>query len=118
VLICYDTEQDARVDQVAARKVNARSMVVTPLIDRGQAMGVLKIMADRPHAFSDDDIQTLQMMAGLMSAAIDHQMSFDEVQHLLKARTLALESKQQEITLRQQVEEELAANAERTRRIL
>lgn len=118
VLICHDTEQDARVDRVVARKVNARSMVVTPLIDRGQAIGVLKIMADRPQAFSDDDIQTLQMMAGLMSAAIDHQMSFDQVQHLLKSRTLALESMQQEMTLRQQVEEELAANAERTRRIL
>ena len=39
VLISQDCVQDPRVDQAAALKVNARSMVVTPLIDRHPARG-------------------------------------------------------------------------------
>lgn len=118
VLVSEDTELDARVDRAACRQVGARSMVVTPLIELGEAIGVLKIFSNRARAFGDDDIKTVQMMAGLIAAAIDHQMSFDKTQELLQARTNALASLQAEMQRRQQVEAALAASAERTRNIL
>lgn len=81
-------------------------------------IGVLKIFSNRARAFGDDDIRTVQMMAGLIAAAIDHQMSFDKAQELLQARTEALASLQAEMQRRRQVEDALAASAERTRNIL
>ena len=118
VLHCNDTETDPRVNLDACRKVNARSMVVAPLFNAGSPIGVLKIMAAEPHAFNERDTQTLQLMAGLLGAAIGHQLDYETNRRLLEGRTEALDALKREIEHRSKVEEAIKDNEWRTRMII
>lgn len=111
VLMSADTEQDPRVDRAACRKIGVASMVVAPLLLAGKAVGVLKIMASHPNAFSATDVQTLQLMAGLLGSELGHQVDFENNQRLLAERTA-------EVAKRMASEAVLRANMERTQRII
>lgn len=78
ILRADDTELDSRVNKEACQKVGARSLVVAPLFYRGQAVGVLKIISNKAYAFSVTDIQTLQLMCGLVASGIAHQIFIRE----------------------------------------
>ncbi len=78
VMVSDDTTCDPRVNAEACRKVGAASMVVVPLVRLGATIGVLKVVAGQPHAFNAEDIQTLQMLAGVMGAALGQQMEIDK----------------------------------------
>lgn len=89
VLLCGDTRTDPRVDRAACVKVGAGSMVVAPLQLQGRTVGVLKIMAPEPHAFSETDVQTLQLMAGVLGSALAHRVDFEEKERLLEEAEVA-----------------------------
>lgn len=118
VLHCVDTERDTRVNLAACRKVNARSMVTAPLFHTGAPVGVLKLMGYEPNAFSERDVQTLQLMAGLIGAAIGHQTDYELNRRLLLERTDAVDALQKEIDQRIIIEETVRANELRTRMII
>ena len=118
VLNCNDTESDPRVDLEACRKINVRSMVVAPLIHAGNPIGVLKILSQTPDAFNERDIQTLQLMAGLVGAAIGHQADFEANRKLLQGRTEALDALKTEIEHRSRIEANIRDNEWRTRMII
>lgn len=92
VLRCDDSESDSRVDAAACRRLNVRSMVVAPLFHAGVAIGALKAMAVNSNAFSERDVQTLQLLAGLIGAAIAHQSAFDAKQTLLNELSNAVQN--------------------------
>ena len=94
-LRCDDADRDARVDLAASRQVGIRSVVVAPLRHARQVIGVLKALSIKPHAFSDRDVRTVQLMAGLIGAAIRHASEFEEKQTLLAERTTALAALQE-----------------------
>ncbi|QNM97966.1 diguanylate cyclase domain-containing protein [Chitinimonas koreensis] len=118
MLDCPDSSIDPRVDAAACRKVGAASMIVTPLIERGTVVGVLKILSSQPHAFSQSDRQTLQLMAGLIGAAIGHQQHFETSQRLLAERTEALTALAQEVERRRLSEQTLRTSEARIRLII
>lgn len=92
ILQSRDTEIDHRVNVEACRQVKARSLIVAPLFHQGNAVGVLKIVSKNPNAFKAKDAHTLQIMAGLIGAALAHQMAFETTEKLLKERTFAFNS--------------------------
>lgn len=118
VLNCIDSEADSRVDKEACRKVNARSMVVAPLFDSGEAVGVLKILSDLPNRFGERDLQTLQIMAGLLGAAIGHQHTFESNRLRLEEQSAAMIAMEKDALYRRQVEDAVRANELRTRQII
>lgn len=69
-LYCEDAHSDPRVDRDACDRVGLRSMVVAPLIHRGTAVGVLKILSPRPTAFDWRDRKVLTYMAEVIAASI------------------------------------------------
>lgn len=83
ILRSDDTETDARVNLAACRLVHARSMVVAPLFYNSEAVGVIKILSDKPHGFDEEDAQTLNLMAGLIGSALAQRMSYETNQRLL-----------------------------------
>jgi signal transduction histidine kinase len=89
-LRCDDTESDPRVNREACRKIGLRSMVVVPLYHRGGAVGVLKVLSTEPSAFSERDARALQLMAGLIGAAMSNAAEFESRQALLAERTSAV----------------------------
>jgi diguanylate cyclase (GGDEF)-like protein/PAS domain S-box-containing protein len=87
ILRCDDSETDARVDREACRQVGARSMVVVPLQHDRRVIGVLKVLAPQARVFDDSTVATLQLMVGLLSAAMDHALAFEAKQALLAEST-------------------------------
>lgn len=83
IMIANDTLTDPRCNVEACKRVGAASMVVVPLYQHGKTIGVLKVLSVRRSAFSDRDVQTLELMAGLIGGTLGHKL---EVQ-----RRIALE---------------------------
>ena len=79
ILQCDDAQIDARVDAAACQKVGVRSMVCTPLFERGLPVGVLKVMSAQACGFDQDDIQTLELLGAALGAALGKQVAFDEM---------------------------------------
>ncbi|HEY6878666.1 MAG TPA: GAF domain-containing protein, partial [Polyangiales bacterium] len=72
-----DTEQDPYVNQEAARRVGARSMICVPLRSDHEAVGVLKVYSPQVAFFRPEDIGTLELMAGLISTATANAVAQD-----------------------------------------
>jgi len=75
ILTCDDSEIDPRVDQVAAKRVGARSMLCVPLLHAGEAVGVLKVYSPEVGAFTSEDVGTLELMTGFISAATSNAVA-------------------------------------------
>ncbi len=67
---CDDTDHDPRVDTRDCRSSGCRSVVGVPLMHRGLAVGVLKVMSGRRSHFNDADVGILSEMAGFIADAL------------------------------------------------
>jgi len=61
---CQDTETDPRVNAEACRRLGVRSMLIAPLVDQSQAIGIIQVFSARPNAFGKREISALQVLAG------------------------------------------------------
>jgi TonB family protein len=61
--LCLDTETDPRVDAVASRRLGVRSMLVVPVLDGDELVGVLEVFATDPAEFVDSDQNLLEIFA-------------------------------------------------------
>lgn len=87
-----DCERDARVNARVNRVVGARSMVATPLVHRQAVIGVLKVWSPAVRQFGVGDVSTLELLAGVVAAALHTIAEFDAKQALVAERTRALEA--------------------------
>ena len=76
-LYSEDTASDPRVDREAAQRVGAGSMICVPLRHNDAVVGVLKVYAAEPRAFTDDDLDTLGLLAGIAAAHMAHAAQFE-----------------------------------------
>ncbi|MCC3409224.1 MAG: diguanylate cyclase [Microcoleus sp. PH2017_10_PVI_O_A] len=83
ILHCNDTELDPRIDMIRWRRIGVRSMVAVPLFYQDDRVGVLKVLSATPRAFTDSDIQTLQLMAGFLAGSLHLAEEFDAKNLLL-----------------------------------
>jgi diguanylate cyclase (GGDEF)-like protein/PAS domain S-box-containing protein len=74
---CDDTEQDDRVDLELSRRLEARSLILAPLRQGNEVVGVLGVCSDLPNAFDDGDVQMLQLMASAIVAALSKKAALD-----------------------------------------
>ncbi len=83
ILCCNDAERDPRADLHLCRRLGARSLIVVPLLYDGRPVGVMQVQSPELYAFSAMDVHTLQLMAGLIGAAMSHSAEFEAKQVLL-----------------------------------
>jgi PAS domain S-box-containing protein len=88
---CDDTETDPRVARDGTRAVGVRSLLIVPLCDENTAIGTLGAMSPAPHAFTDEDLRTLELLGGILAAALRHAFAYEEKVRLIADRTAALE---------------------------
>jgi TonB family protein len=60
---CSDTETEPRVNLEACRLLGIRSIVVLPLIDTDQLVGIFEIFSSQPDAFGQRDLDSLKILA-------------------------------------------------------
>lgn len=70
IMLCEDAEKNSRVDLVTCRQLGVRSILVAPLRHLYNSFGIFEVLSSRPHAFDDRDVATLQLLSGVMTAAI------------------------------------------------
>ncbi|GEM_PF-4693406 len=70
--VCHDTETDPRVDQASCRAAGIRSMIVVPLRREGRITAVVNVFSAEPHAFQPSDVQTVELIGGVISAVYGH----------------------------------------------
>jgi two-component system NtrC family sensor kinase len=90
-----DTETDVRVNVKSARQVGARSMICVPLWRESRPVGALNVISGRVNAFDDRDVRTLELMAGLLGAAMGNAAEAEARQELMAQRTAALAALQE-----------------------
>ena len=90
LLKCDDAERDPRVDLAECRRVGARSMIVVPLFYARKVVGVLQVLSPELYAFGPVDMHTLELMAGLIGAAMSHTAEFEARQVALNRLQSAL----------------------------
>ena len=92
ILRCDDAERDTRADLNECRRVGARSLIVVPLYYNRQAVGVLQVQSPELYAFGPVDVHTLELMAGLIGAAMSHTAEFEAKQAALLELQVAKET--------------------------
>lgn len=70
ILISNDIEDDHRVNQNACRKIGLKSMIVVPLVFRGDVVGVLKVSSAKADHFNQESVKTLGLVSNLIAAAM------------------------------------------------
>jgi TonB family protein len=60
---CDDAQADPRADAEASRRLGVRSVMILPLLRKGELAGVLEVFSSRPGAFGDRDELTLEALA-------------------------------------------------------
>lgn len=78
-MICDDSEDDDRVDREACRKVGVRSMVVVPMREGSEVIGVLKVLDNRIRAFSPRDVSNLQILVESLGAVIQRRRATEQL---------------------------------------
>jgi diguanylate cyclase (GGDEF)-like protein len=76
VLRSDDTDVDSRVDPEACNRVNARSMLCVPLVHGEETIGVLKVYSPTANRFGESDVETLELLSGLIAAHMSHASLF------------------------------------------
>ena len=61
---CRDTETDSRVNAEACRRLGVRSMLIAPLVDHNQTIGIIQVFSAWPNAFGKREMSALQVLAG------------------------------------------------------
>jgi PAS domain S-box-containing protein len=92
---CDDTHSDSRVPHQAYKDLGIRSILVVPLKDEHRTLVTLKVVSPEAHAFTDRDAKALQLLGGLMGAALGHAEAFEGRQSRLEERTRALQESEQ-----------------------
>jgi diguanylate cyclase (GGDEF)-like protein/PAS domain S-box-containing protein/putative nucleotidyltransferase with HDIG domain len=78
-VICNDTAADERVSPLAEVR-GIRSMVVVPLMRGEHAEGMLAVASEQTHAFTEEQLQTLELVVVVLGAAMSHAAEFEAAQ--------------------------------------
>ena len=92
LLRCDDTENDDRMNREFCRNTGIYSMLIVPLFHERKTVGVLKVTAPHPSAFSERDEQALQFIAGILGAVMGHALAFEAKHTLLEELVEAKET--------------------------
>ncbi|MGH8679748.1 MAG: GAF domain-containing protein, partial [Burkholderiales bacterium] len=89
-LRCNETTADPRVDRESCLRIGARSLVTAPIYRDGKPAGALVVFGTAPHAFTDQTVQLLQLLAGTLGAAMQRKHAEQAI--LAIARTASIET--------------------------
>ena len=63
ILLCNDTNTDRRVDQQLCKEMGIRSVLILPIKQNGNVVGVLEILSVNPNAFNRHDATAMSKLA-------------------------------------------------------
>jgi putative methionine-R-sulfoxide reductase with GAF domain len=85
IMLCHDAERNPRVDLSSCRRLGVRSILVSPLRHYRRTLGVFEVLSSSPGAFDEGDVATMQLLSGMMVAAISRISSLKRAEVLQRA---------------------------------
>lgn len=70
VMRCPDVTSSTEVVAAECQRRGIQSLIVAPVFHEGEVAGALEVYYSTPHAFTDQDVHTCQLMAGLITEAL------------------------------------------------
>jgi len=71
--VIYDALTDERIhDKESLRKEGVKSILATPIMAKGKVIGVLKVYDKNYRRYEDDEIEALNLLAGIGGVAIEN----------------------------------------------
>lgn len=71
-VLCDDVENDSRSELESYRDLGIRSVIVIPLLREQETIGVCELLADRAHAFEQQDVTAVSRLSEMILTALDH----------------------------------------------
>ncbi len=85
IMLCHDAERNPRVDLASCRRLGVRSILVSPLRHYRRTLGVFEVLSSSPGAFDERDVATMQLLSGMMVAAISRISTLRQSQAVRQA---------------------------------
>ena len=92
VFRCADVNPEFLVDAEECRRRGIQSLIAVPIFHEGVAAGGLELYYAGPQGFTDQDIHTCQLMAGLVTEALARDEEHTWKQSLANERAAMLEA--------------------------
>jgi putative methionine-R-sulfoxide reductase with GAF domain len=87
-----DVNTEPVLDKDECRRRGIQSMIAVPLFDRGAVAGSLELYFPRVQAFTEEDVHTCQLMAGLVTEALARNEEVSWKKSLANDRAVMLEA--------------------------
>jgi putative methionine-R-sulfoxide reductase with GAF domain len=71
MLRCDDAQTDDRVNKESCEALGIASVIVMPMVDGGEVLGVFELFSDRAYSFEERDIAALERMGAMVRTAIE-----------------------------------------------
>ena len=85
---CSDSEVDVRVDRMACRRDNVRSILCVPVSHRSENVGALTVFSSCAYAFDETDVGVLRLLGGTIAAAMTQAQLIERLGTIARARAL------------------------------
>jgi K+-sensing histidine kinase KdpD len=77
-VIILDTEQEVFPQETIIQDEQPRSVLMVPLITQDEVVGIISVQSYKPNAYTHDDIEMLETMAGAVATAIRNAQLYDQ----------------------------------------
>jgi PAS domain S-box-containing protein len=77
-LIIHDSAREPVPDAVIVEGELPRSLLMFPLITQDEIVGVISAQSYEPNAYSSDDIETMEAIAGVIASAVRNAQLYDQ----------------------------------------
>lgn len=92
VIRCADVNPEFLIDAAECQRRGIQSLICVPVYHDGQTAGGLEVYFAAPHAFSEPDVHTCQLMAGLVTEALARNQELTSKHSLATERAVMLEA--------------------------
>jgi GAF domain len=70
LLRCDDAERDVRVNQEVCRQLGIASVLVMPVVNDDEVLGVFELFSGKSHAFGERDLSAVQRLSQMVETAV------------------------------------------------
>jgi GAF domain len=91
-LRCDDAERDGRVNREVCRQLGIASVVVMPVVNDDEVLGVFELFSGKVNAFGERDLSAVQRLSEMVETAVRLARATQKLQERLKAAQASVEA--------------------------
>ena len=105
-LRCDDAERDARVNREVCRQLGIASVVVMPVVNDDEVLGVFELFSGKANAFGTRDVSAVQRLSEMVETAVRLAQATQNLTARLKTSEISAAGAEAAEVLEEQIEEQ------------